>query len=267
MLKGKLTRDEESLEDLLTSNVFGTMKYVPFSEGLIHFIHSVEDSQGEYPFKDIDEIRTIDFDFWPSLTELGCSRCEPDVLVRLITNEGRRLIFLIESKYLSGKSSEAEESILPKDQLAKEWDNLIPIAKREKYDPFLIYVTAHTMFPKDDIESSIREQETKRSRRMSVAWISWRKLTRILEQSHNAMIQDLACVLKKLGLVFFEGFIAGIDTDWDWDFDLKELPVKSFIWEYESEISDWRYNRHAWQIEWPQFREVLDTRWEYRNEQ
>ena len=34
-IKGKLTRKEEDLEDLLTSNVFGSIKYVPPENGLI----------------------------------------------------------------------------------------------------------------------------------------------------------------------------------------------------------------------------------------
>jgi len=266
MLKGKLTRDEESLEDLLTSIVFGTMKYVPFGDALLHFFHSVEDSQGENPFKDINEISSADFIFWPRLTESGCFPCEPDVLVYVITSERRKLMFLFESKYLYGKSSKAGGDKLPEDQLAKEWDNLVLKAQREKCDPFLIYVTAHTMFPKGEIESSIREYETKKNRKMSAAWISWRKLTRILAQSHNAMVQDLVKVLRKLGLIYFEGFLPSIDADWDWEFHPEELRVKSFMWVYKFESHDWRYSNNSWKIEWNHFRDLLTIKWRYENE-
>ncbi len=38
MIHGKLTREEEGLEDLLTSNTFGLMKYLPPEAVLLPFL-------------------------------------------------------------------------------------------------------------------------------------------------------------------------------------------------------------------------------------
>lgn len=45
-LRGKLTQKEEDLEDLLTSNVFGSIKYTDCKMGLIPLLAATEDSNG-----------------------------------------------------------------------------------------------------------------------------------------------------------------------------------------------------------------------------
>ena len=55
-LRGKLTREEEDMEDLLTSNVFGSIKYVTPEEGLLQLLLSSEDVNGETP---IDSLQTV----------------------------------------------------------------------------------------------------------------------------------------------------------------------------------------------------------------
>jgi len=49
MLHGKLTRKEESMEDLLTSNAFGLMKYLPPEAALFPFLSLAKD-----PFSDLN---------------------------------------------------------------------------------------------------------------------------------------------------------------------------------------------------------------------
>ena len=70
------------------------------------------------------------------IEEPGCILCESDLIIRLDDKTGRHLIF-VEAKYLSGKSSEEDLSIEePYDQLAREWDNLVSIARRETQSPY-----------------------------------------------------------------------------------------------------------------------------------
>lgn len=45
MLHGKLTRQEEEMEDLLTSNVFGLVKYLPPEMVLIPFLSQAKDPE------------------------------------------------------------------------------------------------------------------------------------------------------------------------------------------------------------------------------
>jgi hypothetical protein len=43
MIHGKLTREEEGMEDLLTSNIFGSMKYLPSYAILLSFLSLAKD--------------------------------------------------------------------------------------------------------------------------------------------------------------------------------------------------------------------------------
>jgi hypothetical protein len=49
MLHHKLTREEESMEDLLTSNTFGLMKYLPYEMALLPFLRKAWDPLRAYP--------------------------------------------------------------------------------------------------------------------------------------------------------------------------------------------------------------------------
>jgi hypothetical protein len=46
-LRGKLTRAEENMKDLLTSNVFGSIKYVPYEDGLLPLLANCQDENGD----------------------------------------------------------------------------------------------------------------------------------------------------------------------------------------------------------------------------
>ena len=120
LIKGKLSREQENMEDILTSNVFGLIKYLPPSEALIPFLKQAEDPEGCRPFEDLSSGVVVEFEFWPMIEEAGCKRCEPDLILRIRDDNGLRLVF-VEAKYLSGKSSEEDFSFTePCDQLARE---------------------------------------------------------------------------------------------------------------------------------------------------
>jgi hypothetical protein len=76
--------------------------------------------------------------------------------------DNQKIIILVEAKYLSDKSSEANEEGAPLDQLAREWDNLTSLAHREKATSILLFVTADIGFPKKSIEDSRQEYAQKR---------------------------------------------------------------------------------------------------------
>ena len=52
-LRGKLTRSEQQLEDLITSDVFGLLKYVPPNDGLEHLLQLVVREDGSKPFENL----------------------------------------------------------------------------------------------------------------------------------------------------------------------------------------------------------------------
>lgn len=227
LIKGKLSREQENMEDILTSNIFGTLQYLLPSQGLLPFLAQAAYTTN-YPLENIKEAVDVTYDFWPHLNEPGCNPCEPDVLIRLTTPHGEKYIILIEAKYLSGKSSERDEKEHPNDQLAREYDNLGLLAEKEKRIPIFIYLTAGIGIPEDEINVSKEEIFKKRNINADIYWLSWRHFLPVIENSNESMLKHLAQVMKKLNLIFFSGFSpidSNISVSWcfsrnfNWDLD------------------------------------------------
>jgi hypothetical protein len=234
-LKGKLTRKEEDLEDLLTSNVFGSIQYTPNEKGLIPLLSAAEDSIGKNPLKILPNISDVTYEFWPYLDDENGNAREPDVLIHITHETKQQTIILVEAKYKSGKSSEADEGSRINDQLASEWDILI--TKYPDAKPYLLYVTADFSYPNKDIKDSQSEFAKKSHGRFDVVWISWRKLPTVLN-SNDPILKDLIKVLRKQGLTFFEGIkIPAIDRI-PWTFKENTL---YFNWKLNSPEFDWWY--------------------------
>lgn len=241
-LHGKLKREEEDLEDLLTSNVFGTMQYIPYDEGILPLLRKAE-SERKNPFLNIGKISKIDYNFWQPLAEQNCNLCIPDVLIDITEENGNRTTILVESKYMSGKSSKAnDDDENPHDQLAMEWDNLVSYANRHDSKPYLLYITADITYPKNDIEESKNEYTKKRGGNMCVLWISWRRLPYLFQKSEYKILKDLVKILKIKGLTFFEGIHIKPIKNSTWifkdifkDYNWKLLSKKKINWRYINE--------------------------------
>lgn len=245
LLKGKLTHEEENMEDLLTSNVFGSIKYVPIQDALLPLLKCCQNDRGEFLLAESASIREVHYQFWPRINEVKNRGCEPDVLITIHINSVQKMIILVEAKYHSGKSSEAIEenenikkTLNLKDQLAIEWDNLIHLANREKAIPVLLYVTADIGFPKKSIEASYKEYKKYRYQEMNVYWISWRKLPNLFIGSEKTILIDLVKVLKKLGLVSFEQIKCSKPPQIIWTFN----KINEWDWsKYKSPTITWKY--------------------------
>lgn len=234
LLRGKLSREQENMEDILTSNVFGMLKYLPPEIGLLPFLAKGETIEEDRPLAQLANSASgsmAAYCFWPRLEEAGCRFCEPDVLLRVDGQAGKHLV-LVEAKYRSGKSSFADDSgsgdcttgsgeplnarptLVPgqrdepsKDQLAKEWCNLASLARREgpNCKPWLVYLTADFGCPRESLDESFSPTRDADIRK-SVLWLSWRHLWRIVSNKGESEIcRDLAAMLKRVDLTFYEG--------------------------------------------------------------
>ena len=239
LLKGKLSREQQNMEDILTSNVFGTLQYLPPSQALLPFIAKAVDDKDNHPLENIRETAAVDYEFWPYLNESDCHPCEPDVLLRITEPQGREFIVLIEAKYLSGKSSEGDEGERPNDQLAREYDNLRLVAAKEKRAPILIYLTAGLRFPKDEIEASKSELHHDRNITVDFYWLSWRHLIPVIENAEEPMLKHLAQIMTKINLLFFNGFspisqVNPISWSFTRHFNWQLINVPQFTWRFDS---------------------------------
>ena len=229
LLKGKLSREQENMEDILTSNVFGLFQYLPAELGLLPFLACAEDTAGNQPLaflvgEQAPASRSVDYEFWPWFEEPDCIPCEPDALLYVELDGRDDLLILIEAKYLSGKSSEADdESDKPTDQLAREWDNLTHVARQRNATPILIYLTADMAYPTADISPSVQEYESKRPDvdTPTILWLTWRRITDVFQSAAEPILQDLVRLIKRLNLIAFEGFQPlGQLSGLNWRFEL-----------------------------------------------
>ncbi|HOD83604.1 MAG TPA: hypothetical protein PKG77_19475 [Phycisphaerae bacterium] len=246
-MKGKLSREQENMEDILTSNVFGLLQYLSPEKGLLPFLGQAQQVDGARPLADLPSSTTAEMKFWPWQEYGECLGCEPDVLLWLVLPDGTRQIVLIESKLWSGKSSYPDPSRpAPVDQLAREWDNLVRLAQVEKAKPVLLYVTADLDCPVASIRESHVEFQQKRTRLaeqfpFSCAWLSWRKLTTLWESPTHKIQEDLALLASRLGLSYYGGITCfGPVADADWCFG---SPAIVFDWAADTLAGDWRFAR------------------------
>jgi len=235
LLKGKLTRPEENMEDLLTSNVFGMFKYLEPREALLPFLGKAVNLEGNRLADHLQGIDSAEYYFWPWMTEQGCYPAEPDVLITLADKQGRKTAVLVEAKFWSGKSSAANDSDIPFDQLAREYDNLVCWCRRQGiHQCFLLYCTADLGLPRHDMEDSVAEFSNKRGEPFQIFWVTWRTIPRLFAHSTHPILVDLRNLVKKLGLVFFEGLTS---SNPDLNRFLERNP-----WEYHIYIAryEWR---------------------------
>jgi len=223
-IRGKIsetgTNLSERMEDLLTSDIFGCMRYLPAQNALIPFLQTACSLHGN-TLTIPGEVLRAHWSFWPWLKLVGRIPCEPDVVLGLETEENHVHLILVEAKYYSGLSSGEDERAEPNDQLARELDNLgvvscatlgwgkhLEIASRA-----LLFVTQDMGIPRDLLVKSLDEYGRKRNKDGDIFWASWRFLPSILEQNlekesvpeNRDVMADMLALLLRKRLIMFHG--------------------------------------------------------------
>ena len=200
-LRGKLgynaANAHERSEDLLTSTVFGLLRYLPAADAmfpLMEHAKPVELRAGKWtvipttkllrPWIDLSGATTFDVEFWPSFHPHG----QPDILLTF-RNAYRSPVHLVvvEAKLHSPKSGDGaadDENVdaqvppeisMPRDQLCRYWDGLLKHHSLPPSQCSVIYLTAHATPPLDDLNSSLELR-----RDMRLAWMSWRDIWHVV---------------------------------------------------------------------------------------
>lgn len=223
-IRGKISETgvnlSERMEDLLTSDILGCMRYVPPDRLLMPFLSTACSFHG-MPLRIPDRIVQTHYSFWPWLKVPGCIPCEPDVAIGLETTARTVHLFLIEAKYYSGLSSDEDERPEPNDQLARQLDNLLAIRIETLHwrrglktaSRNLIFVTQHMGMPRDLLRQSLSEYEYKKGKVGDIFWTSWRFLPQIIDSAlaretnpeYATVMRDMLKLLIRKGLVFFTG--------------------------------------------------------------
>ena len=210
----------DRMEDLLTSDTFGCMRYLPPETLLIPFLNKACSLWGNtlsIPEKIVD----VHCLFWPWINTINRKPCEPDVVIGFELHDNQMHLVMIEAKYNSGLSSEEDEGSNPNDQLARELDNLDVVSPnsfgwKKQYDVIsrtLVFITTDIGIPRKTMEQSYAEYQKKRNTTRNIYWVSWSSLTSILEQAllvaidtnHHVILSDMLNLLLKKGLIGFRG--------------------------------------------------------------
>ncbi|WML52376.1 hypothetical protein RCG17_23835 [Neobacillus sp. PS3-12] len=252
---GKLS-SYEHMEDLLTSDVFSTFKYLDVGNGLIPFLKKATRFMDNAPPDFLEDIVEADYVFWPRTTYLNR---EPDVLIILTKKDKSTISIVIEAKYHSGKSNafRGEGSIdkenkpldhLDGDQLAELFkeiqDGKIFIGDpllRSKYiqsegNRYLFFLTAHYASPRHDIEETFKVLEKKQYFNQNshhFYWINWMSIIVVIDEVNSRetwqnaptmryLLTDLKALMERKGLVPFYGFTKP---------ERKILAQKYYFWE------------------------------------
>lgn len=206
-LRGKLSPESahDRMEDLLTSDAFGTMYYVGWHEGFRNWLYEANSTGGTtqsmQQFLGASSGQQVFFAFWPRMP----NRKEPDVALLFVSDDGTARVLIVEVKYESGMSGIEIESQdqAPEDltgsQLVDQMDGFAKAPDQRalikgwfrdysgQLPPRLDF--AHLLITKD--RALPKHIYTEASERLPAAglrsfpcpvfWLSWRALARNLE--------------------------------------------------------------------------------------
>ncbi len=249
-----------SSEDLLTSDILGCCSFLNYNELLecilkeaVHFDHRKE--------LDIFEpVVSEEYIFWP-MVKTGRTRTEPDVLILLNHSANKCTLILIEAKYNSGKSSEAdydEDDVT--DQLARElriieeqqiYTQLSILEGKEIVSKALVYVTTDDNIPRKSLYESAKEFmekyktdiNYKQPEELPLYWLPWWKIEHITTQKElfnfedkakNRILTHIKEVLQAKKLSRFNGF--------------HKLDFGCSNYSYIPEIEDYAYTKYCFSV-------------------
>lgn len=193
-IHGKLSRENENKEDILTSNVFSFFKYTDRSIFLYRFLRSLNLKIA------IEDAINAEFNFWPTYVD----GTEPDLVILVGT-----YYLLVEAKYSSGFG---QGTLTTKHQLVREILGGMYEAKSLDKEFKIIAVTAHYYKPFDiakDIPSEFHP---------CFQWTNWQSIAFFINQTLESnprmpaemwlLANDLYRLLVKKNLRNFEGIKA-----------------------------------------------------------
>lgn len=225
----------ERMEDELTGNVFGNLRYLPFNKGLKQIlIHSV------YPLEIGDEIRKIYCDPWSENIEFWPYHKEGEIDLKITFPQ---MIIGIEVKYHSGLSSDEiddknagskdfenieenqEEVLLSNDQLTRESRMLKDWGVGKKKILLLLgdEKACHSIY------KDVKNKKKRIEEDVMFGYVTWQNVLlglkdlQELSEFEQVIVQDLIDLLVRKDFDIFQNFTAStkIQPSLVWQFSKK----------------------------------------------
>ena len=177
----------ERLEDNLTGNIFGTLRYLPYNNILKPFLEksyrlTMKNQKLSIILPDIEKEPLIDF--WPK----NYPGIEPDIRIKIKSKDNSDIIIFIEAKYFSGLSSDDSEIEFPniffedsKNQLIRQIKTLRENHLNER--KIEIYLTKDYVYPEtimNRVENLLNDSNIKD---VEYYWLSWHDITPIIKNA------------------------------------------------------------------------------------
>ncbi len=223
-IHGKISSSSSNLssrlEDQLTGDVFGALRYIDPIYGLFPILRNGCRIEGKKKKLSLCNPEIEDIEFWPWIGE-----AEPDILIKLIENEGQRTIIQVEVKYFSGLSSDdpviegSEEtgSAEGEEQRIQESNNQLIRQMRSLKKAFpdhkkiQIFLTADIGYPHELFDRVLRQAKDEKLEEVELYWLCWHDIPGVLKnidiarlaQRERIAVEDLLALLERKGFSRF----------------------------------------------------------------
>ena len=193
----------ENSEDLLTSNVFGLLKYLP-ADVFLNILSHAETLSGRKFDCSLLGGYIPKFIFWENIKCYG----EPDLIIKFSNKDGHELTLCIEIKYYSSKSGDGDN-----DQLRRYFEALTISTKKRFNFLGIVYLTKYPA--RKELKDSLYHIKKKKldNAEEKLFQLRWFEITRSLQEyegklneSEKLMLEDLISYLKHKNFVEFANF-------------------------------------------------------------
>ena len=191
-------------EDLLTSTIFGLLRYDTTNTILKLFIEKAKSQEKKY--LSLGTFDDIDYYFWPHYLDKSHNRKEPDLVLifRNRNNSNKDVLLLIEAKNWSGAHD---------GQLPNYYESLFDLSKYEeneisKFDGIvkgMIFLTRFTF--EDDIKNTLITLKNSYNSSVPLFGLYWTDLINICKKNENSTLtQDIIDFLNCFSFKSFDGW-------------------------------------------------------------
>ncbi len=187
VIKGKVSSTgsnlSQRLEDLMTSNIFQNISYLNFEEGLSKILkEAINIDNKQIAFLNKKNIKSHKFEFWPNL-----NYSQPDLLIKLATENGEIVNIMIEVKLFSPLSGD--------DQLERECKDLKELPGK---DNIFIYLTNHSIIPIEELTKTNLN---------NIFWLNYEMIFNALKaDSEKIIVADIIKLLEHYDFCPFDGW-------------------------------------------------------------
>jgi hypothetical protein len=225
-------------EDVLTSTIFGNLRYFFNQEILINFLNQSINMEGKYLTLNNDDCYIIKF--WEKYTTMNYSKInEPDLL--LLNKEN---VIIIECKYFSFLNEEGNiiHNRDAYDNQLLQYSNIIKEYYMNTTNKIIIFLTNDKVKPVDLLNKTLEKLDPE----IKLFWLPWTKLYKCmrdynvctLNNGERQLYDDMINFIKKRNLTGFCGFDDNnifCETFYHKKYCFSELETKDIRWRFRHE--------------------------------